>query len=72
MLERIVATAPIFEAWSDEDWINNGAAVRVSLVCFGDGKGAMLDGQPVSAIHADLTAGNETSGAVDLTLAQAT
>lgn len=35
VLERIVATAPIFEAWSDEAWINNGAAVRVSLVCFG-------------------------------------
>ncbi|MFH2211449.1 MAG: DNA methyltransferase, partial [Pseudomonadota bacterium] len=25
----------IFEAWSDEEWINQGAAVRVSLVCFG-------------------------------------
>ena len=35
VLERIVATAPIFEAWSDEAWMNNGAAVRVSLVCFG-------------------------------------
>ncbi len=35
VLERILNTAPIFEAWSDEEWINNGAAVRVSLVCFG-------------------------------------
>ncbi|MDP2829423.1 MAG: hypothetical protein Q8O37_12555 [Sulfuricellaceae bacterium] len=26
----------IFEAWSDEEWINQGAAVRVSLVCFGN------------------------------------
>lgn len=25
----------IFNAWSDEEWINEGAAVRVSLVCFG-------------------------------------
>ncbi|MDT3706906.1 MAG: DNA methyltransferase [Thiobacillus sp.] len=78
VLERILATAPIFEAWSDEPWINNGAAVRVSLVCFGPvgaaprrdpadenraGGGAptgraMLDGQPVAAIHADLTAGD--------------
>lgn len=58
VLERIVASAPIFEVWSDEAWINNGAAVRVSLVCFGDGQGTMLDGQPVAAIHADLTAGN--------------
>ena len=25
----------IFNAWSDEPWVNDGAAVRVSLVCFG-------------------------------------
>lgn len=59
VLERIVATAPIFEAWSDEPWINNGAAVRVSLVCFGGREGkTVLDGQPVEAIHADLTTGD--------------
>jgi type II restriction/modification system DNA methylase subunit YeeA len=69
VLERIVATAPIFEARSDEAWINNGAAVRVSLVCFGNGKGVMLDGQPVGSVHADLTAG-DTSSVIDLTLAK--
>ena len=26
---------PIFDAWSDEPWVIDGAAVRVSLVCFG-------------------------------------
>lgn len=62
--------ATIFDAWSDEAWINNGAAVRVSLVCFGDRRGAVLDGQPVAEIHADLTAGNETRGALDLTQAK--
>ncbi len=84
VLKRILDTTRIFEAWSDEPWINNGAAVRVSLVCFGvspsprlrgegwgeGGEGAMLDGQSVSEIHADLAAGNETSGALDLTLAK--
>lgn len=35
VLERIVSSGAIFEAWSDEEWINQGAAVRVSLVCFG-------------------------------------
>lgn len=35
VLERIVDATPIFTAWSDEPWINEGAAVRVSLVCFG-------------------------------------
>jgi type II restriction/modification system DNA methylase subunit YeeA len=38
----------------------------VSLVCFGNGEGATLDGQPVEAIHADLTAG----GGLDLTQAK--
>ena len=71
VLERIIAIAPIFEAWSDEEWINNGAAVRVSLVCFGKTSSpVMLDGQPATEIHADLTAGNEISGAINLTLAK--
>lgn len=59
VLERITDTGRIFEAWSDEPWVNEGAAVRVSLVCF-DGRtverSLMLDGQPVETIHADLTA----------------
>jgi type II restriction/modification system DNA methylase subunit YeeA len=46
----------IFEAWSDEPWVNEGAAVRVSLICFGRFNGAKLDGQSVETIHADLTA----------------
>jgi hypothetical protein len=70
VLERVVNTAPIFEAWSDEPWVNNGAAVRVSLVCFGIGNKARLDGQSVSEIHVDLTASNETNGVLDLTLAK--
>ena len=68
VLDRIVASGEIFAAWSDEPWINDGAAVRVSLVCFGaahpspsgrgaGGEGATLDGQPVATINADLTAG---------------
>jgi len=35
VLARICDTANIFNVWSDEKWINEGAAVRVSLVCFG-------------------------------------
>jgi hypothetical protein len=59
VLDRIVESTRIFEAWSDEDWINEGAAVRVSLVCFGatDAPGSMLDGRPAAVVHADLTAG---------------
>ncbi len=57
VLARIGETTRIFNAWSDEEWINEGAAVRVSLVCFGNIEGATLDGNTVESIHADLTAG---------------
>ncbi len=56
VLESIVRTAPIFAAWSDEPWVNDGAAVRVSLVAFGAGQGVTLNGQTVPQIYADLTA----------------
>ncbi|HEY5204791.1 MAG TPA: DNA methyltransferase, partial [Roseiarcus sp.] len=35
VLEPIAKAGAIFEAWSDEAWTVEGAAVRVSLVCFG-------------------------------------
>lgn len=70
VLERIQATTRIFEAWSDEDWVNEGAAVRVSLVCFGRGNTVRLDGQPVAAIHADLTGSAEAGQTLDLTQAR--
>lgn len=61
VLERIVDTTRIFEAWSDEAWINDGAAVRVSLLGFGPifpvDRSNRLDGAEVTTIHADLTAG---------------
>ncbi len=65
---------PIFDAWSDEPWVIDGAAVRVSLVCFAHADDdavveRRLDGQPVEAIHADLTAQRGRSG-LDLTRAQ--
>ncbi|WP_144259738.1 DNA methyltransferase [Methylocystis sp. ATCC 49242] len=34
LLEPIAQAGAIFEAWSDEPWILDGAAVRVSIVCF--------------------------------------
>ena len=64
-----VATAPcltgfvedsvVFDAWSDEPWVVDGAAVRVSLICFGTqrpGLVARLNGSEASRINADLTA----------------
>ncbi len=61
VLERIVDTTRIFEAWSDEAWVNEGAAVRVSLLGFGPffgvDRSSRLDGLEVANIYADLTAG---------------
>lgn len=69
VLDAIVRDTRIFAAWSDEPWVNNGAAVRVSLVAFGDGARAVsLNGAPVASVNADLTEGG--GGAPDLTTAQ--
>ena len=67
VLDRIVEESVVFEAWSDEPWIVDGAAVRVSLICFADndeGSSTKLNGKPVSRINPDLT-----SGLADLTKA---
>jgi hypothetical protein len=59
VMHRIAATTRIFEAWSEEQWTVDGAAVDVSLICFGDVgvEPARLDGKMVAAVHPDLTAG---------------
>lgn len=64
VLARICESAHIFNSWSDEEWINEGAAVRVSLVCFSAFiptqagiQTVVLNGAHVTTIHADLTAG---------------
>ena len=66
-LERIVADNTIFDAWPDEPWVIDGAAVRVSLVCFARrsaGLPVFLNGKGTPQIHADLT-----EGSIDLTRA---
>lgn len=72
-LDAIVRDAQIVEAWSDEPWTIDGAAVRVSLVCFQDTLSRAkpsLDGKEVDEIAADLT-GVSTDGSVaDLTKAR--
>ena len=67
VLDRILESGGIFAAWSDREWVLDGAAVRVSIVGFDNGSctGRMLDGNRVETIHSDLTAGaNVTSAAV--------
>ena len=73
-LQAATDTRRLFEAWSDEPWVIDGAAVRVSLICFARAddnsvSGARLDGESVEKIHADLTARRGGAG-VDLTSAR--
>lgn len=67
VLDRISSTAPVFDAWQDEPWVNNGASVRVSIVAFGHGATRRcLNGNEVQTIQPDLTA---AQNGVDLTQA---
>ena len=73
-LERATEGRPIFDAWSDEPWVIDGAAVRVSLVCFLQPDEELaaerrLDGEPADEVYTDLTARRDGSG-VDLTKAR--
>ena len=68
VLEPTADAGGLFEAWSDEPWVQDGAAVRVSLLCFAGQAApgaAMLDGHAVERINADLT-----GAAADLTQAK--
>jgi type II restriction/modification system DNA methylase subunit YeeA len=66
VLATIVKSGQIFDAWSDEEWTVDGAAVRVSLVSFDKSRpqAAKLDGMNSGRILSDLTA---QIGTVDLT-----
>ncbi|MHB0879035.1 MAG: class I SAM-dependent DNA methyltransferase [Anaerolineae bacterium] len=63
VLQRIRETGDIFYAQADRPWILDGAAVHVSMVGFDGGTetARLLDGRPVAAINADLTAGLDLS-----------
>lgn len=66
VLERIKESGNIFWAYSDRNWILDGATVHVSMVGFDSGceeKGS-LNGQNVEVIHANLTGGLKTGTAV--------
>ena len=73
-LEGATGGGSIFDAWSDEPWVVDGAAVRVSLVCFSQPDDELtperrLGGEKVDEIYTDLTARRGGAG-VDLTKAR--
>jgi hypothetical protein len=69
VLERIKKSGNIFMAWSDRNWILDGAAVHVSIVGFDSGRETerFLDGLPVNEIHPNLATGADTTEAHGLT-----
>jgi hypothetical protein len=70
VLSQIEKPFSIFNAWSDEPWVNDGAAVRVSLVCFGGNANQIeLDGKNVERINSDLSAVLAGEQSFDLTSA---
>ena len=61
VLARILEDSTIFDAWSNEPWVVEGAAVRVSLICFASKDAELpvrLDESDVSQINADLSPGS--------------
>jgi len=68
VLERIKETGDIFAAWSDRNWILDGAAVHVSIVGFdaGSEQERFLDGIAVDALNTDLSGGANLSVAAVL------
>ena len=68
VLDKIAELGSIFDAWSDEPWVIDGAAVRVSLISFRS-KDAVspisLNGECTQRINSDLT-----GDTVDLTAAR--
>jgi type II restriction/modification system DNA methylase subunit YeeA len=62
VVKDIVSRARIFEAWSDQPWTIEGAAVRVSIICFHaavETEPARLDRSITSHVGADLSAGTD-------------
>ena len=68
ILEKIKETGDLFMAWSDRPWIQDGAAVRVSMVGFDNGteQERYLDGNKVTRINSDLTSNVDVTIALQL------
>ncbi len=68
VLERIKSDGDIFFAVSDQEWTLNGAMVHISMIGFDDGTetSRVLNGKPVSRIHANLSSGVDIAKAKPL------
>ncbi|HEY0236436.1 MAG TPA: DNA methyltransferase [Afipia sp.] len=67
VLDAITSKFEIFEAWSDEEWVVDGADVRVAIIAFSKtNEPAHLDGRLVSKIASDLTERSRTGPSFDI------
>ena len=68
VLKRISKSGGIFMAWSDREWMLDGATVHVSIIGFDGGAESerYLDGVGVSRINSDLTSGTDITEAAKL------
>jgi type II restriction/modification system DNA methylase subunit YeeA len=68
VLDRIKQTGDIFMAWSNNEWVLEGAAVRVSIIGFDNRiqQEKILDGTPVQQINSDLTSATDLTRAIQL------
>lgn len=68
VLDHIKGSGDIFFAYSDKEWILDGATVHVSIVGFdnGDEESKELNGSPVDNINSDLTGDIDLSAGVIL------
>jgi type II restriction/modification system DNA methylase subunit YeeA len=65
VLESINTSGGIFMAWSDREWVLDGASVRISVIGFDDGSQieSSLDDKSVQKINANLTGETDTTSA---------
>ena len=69
VLARIVETGAIFDVWSDEPWVNDGADVRVSLVAFGGNeheRPIRCEGMLAERIYSNLSSSRPGQEGLDL------
>ncbi len=74
VLRAITENLRLFEVWSNEEWVVDGADVRVSVINFTTNddpwvRTVMLDGEQADSINSDLTGNSTANGVLDLTRA---
>lgn len=71
VLDRLVTNTRLFDVWDDQEWVNEGAAIRVSMICFGAAtQAAKLNGTEVARIFPNLRGDVVGAESLNLTTVQ--